>query len=118
MSFGSRIFKSLLSLVKEFIVNTWEVRKQKSRPNQLQTQSSPGGLGGAVGVEDRKLREGSGRKEPEWMRGRELGQFYVHVFSENVKRKVEGGVRGHDLVNEVLKEWESINRSEVGTWLW
>ena len=34
----------------------WEVRKQKlygddSCPNQLQSQSSPGGLGGATGVE-------------------------------------------------------------------
>ena len=46
-------FKSLLSLVK---VNVWEVRKQKlygddSCPNQLQSQSSPGGVGGATGVE-------------------------------------------------------------------
>ena len=59
-------FKSLLRLVKEFIVNVWEVRKQKlygddSCPNQLQSQSSPGGLGGATGVEgqrDGKFREG------------------------------------------------------------
>ena len=44
----------------------WEVRKQKlygddSCPNQLQSQSSPGGLGGATGVEgqrDGKFREG------------------------------------------------------------
>ena len=49
----------------------WEVRKQKlygddSCPNQLQSQSSPGGLGGAIGVEgqgdakfcDGKFREG------------------------------------------------------------
>ena len=49
----------------------WEVRKQKlygddSCPNQLQYQSSPGGLGGAAGVEgqrdgkfpDGKFREG------------------------------------------------------------
>ena len=56
----------LLRLVKEFIVNVWEVRKQKlygddSCPNQLQSQSSPGGLGGATGVEgqrDGKFREG------------------------------------------------------------
>ena len=55
-------FKSLLSLV---IVNVWEVRKQKlygdaKCPNQLQSQSSPGGLGGATGVEgqrDGKFRE-------------------------------------------------------------
>ena len=41
------------SLVKDFIVNVWEVRKQKlygddACPNH---QSSPGGLGGATGVE-------------------------------------------------------------------
>ena len=40
-------FKSLLRLVKEFIVNVWEVRKQKlygddTCPNQLQSQSSIG----------------------------------------------------------------------------
>ena len=59
-------FKSLLRLVKEFIVNVWEVRKQKvygddSCPNQLQSQSSPGGLGGATGVEgqrDGKFQDG------------------------------------------------------------
>ena len=59
-------FKSLLRLVKEFVVNVWEVRKQKlygddSCPNHLQSQSSPGGLGGATGVEgqrDGKFREG------------------------------------------------------------
>ena len=32
----------------------------------------------------------------------------VHGFSESIKRKVEGGMKGHDLVNEVLREWESI----------
>ena len=59
-------FKSLLRLVKEFIVNVWEVRKQKlygddSCPNQIQSQSSLGGQGGATGVEgqrDGKFREG------------------------------------------------------------
>ena len=40
-------FNSLLSLVKEFIVNMCDVRKQQlygddSCPNQLQSQSSPG----------------------------------------------------------------------------
>ena len=29
----------------------------------------------------------------------------MHGFSE---RKVEGDMKGHDLANEVLKEWESI----------
>ena len=51
---------------KYFIVNVWEVRKQKlygedSCPTQLQSQSSPGGLGGATGVEgqrDGKFRDG------------------------------------------------------------
>ena len=42
----------------------------------------------------------------------------VHGFSESIKRKVEGGMKGHDLVNEVLREWESVvNRvakKEVG----
>ena len=52
-------FKSLLRLVKEFIVNVFEVRKQKlygddSCPNQLQSQSSPGGLGVATGVEGQR----------------------------------------------------------------
>ena len=47
------------SLVKEFIVNVWEVRKQKlydnhPRPNQLQSQSPPGGLGGATEVEGQR----------------------------------------------------------------
>ena len=32
----------------------------------------------------------------------------VHGFSESIKRKVEGGMKGHDLMNEVLREWESI----------
>ena len=42
----------------------------------------------------------------------------VHGFSESVKSKLEGGMKGYDLVNEVLMEWENIvNRvakSEVG----
>ena len=52
----------LVYIVKE--VNVWEVRKQKlygddTCPNQLQSQSSTGGLGGATGVEgDGKFREG------------------------------------------------------------
>ena len=50
-------FKSLLSLVKEFIVNVREVRKTKivcgndSCSNHFQSQSSSGGLGGADVVE-------------------------------------------------------------------
>ena len=59
-------FQILLSLVKKFILNMWDVRKQKlyhddTCPNQLQYQSSPGGLGGAAGVEghrDGKFLEG------------------------------------------------------------
>ena len=49
---GSELWEqNLLSLVKDM----WEVRKQKlygdeSCPNQLQSQFSPGGLGGATGV--------------------------------------------------------------------
>ena len=67
MSFGCRIFTSLLSLVKEFhYCKRGEVRKQNlygddSCPNQLQCQSSPGGLRGAAGVEgqrDGKLQKG------------------------------------------------------------
>ena len=42
----------------------------------------------------------------------------VHGFLESVKSKLEGGMKGYDLVNEVLMEWENIvNRvakSEVG----
>ena len=56
-------FKSLLSVVKEFIVNMWEVRKRKlygddSCPNQLQSQSSPGGLEGATRVEGQRNGKG------------------------------------------------------------
>ena len=57
---GSELWKqNFISLLKEFIVNVWEVKKQKlygddSCPNQLQSQSSPGGLGGATGVEGAK----------------------------------------------------------------
>ena len=48
----------------------WEVRKQKlygddSCPNQLQSQSSPGGLGGVTGVEGKrggKFRDGKFRE--------------------------------------------------------
>ena len=32
----------------------------------------------------------------------------VHGLSESIKRKVEWDMKGHDLVNEVLREWESI----------
>ena len=42
----------------------------------------------------------------------------VHGFLESIKSKLEGSMKGHDLVNEVLREWENIvNRmakSEVG----
>ena len=42
----------------------------------------------------------------------------MHGFLERVKSKLEGGMKGYDLVNEVLMEWENIvNRvanSEVG----
>ena len=42
----------------------------------------------------------------------------VHRFSESIKRKVEGVMKGHDVVIEVLREWESIvnkvTKSEVG----
>ena len=29
-------------------------------------------------------------------------------FSESAKSKLQGGMKGHDLVNEVLMEWENI----------
>ena len=51
-------------LVKEFIVHVWEVRKQKLYGDDsclIQSQSSPGGLRGAAGVEgqrDGKFQEG------------------------------------------------------------
>ena len=52
------------SLVKDFIVNVWgdkETKSNNSCPNQLQSQSSPAGLGSAVRVErqrDGKFQEG------------------------------------------------------------
>ena len=49
-------FKSLLFLVKEYIVDVWEVRKQilygdDVCPSHLQYQSSVGDLGGVTGVD-------------------------------------------------------------------
>ena len=42
----------------------------------------------------------------------------VHGFSETVKSKLDAGMKGHELVNEVLMEWENIvsrmAKSEVG----
>ena len=32
----------------------------------------------------------------------------VDGFRESIKCKIEGGLKGHDLVNEVLFKWESI----------
>ena len=58
---GSELWEqNVKSLLKAFLVNVWEVRKQKlygddSCPNQLQ---SPGGLGAATGQRDGKFREG------------------------------------------------------------
>ena len=31
----------------------------------------------------------------------------MHGFAERIEVMVQGGMKGHDLVNEVLKEWES-----------
>ena len=49
-------FKSLLFLVKEYIVDIWEVRKlilygDDACPRHLQSQSSVGDLGGVTGVD-------------------------------------------------------------------
>ena len=60
----------------------WEVRKQKlygddSCPNQLQSQSSPGGLGGSTGVEgqrDGKFQDGKFRE----------GKFYCVCVNVSV----------------------------------
>ena len=42
----------------------------------------------------------------------------MHGFLESVKSKLGGGMKGYDLVNEVLMEWENIvntvGKSEVG----
>ena len=42
----------------------------------------------------------------------------MHGFLESVKGKLEGGMKGYDLVNEVLMQWENIvnrvTKSEVG----
>ena len=32
----------------------------------------------------------------------------VHEFSESTKSKIEGGMKGQELVNEVVMEWESV----------
>ena len=32
----------------------------------------------------------------------------VHGFSESIKSKLEGAMKGYDLVNEILMEWENI----------
>ena len=49
-------FKSLLFLVKEYIVDVWEIRKQilygeDACPTHLQSQSLVGDLGGVTGVD-------------------------------------------------------------------
>ena len=39
----------------------------------------------------------------------------MHGFSESVNSKLEGGMKGYDLANEVLMEWENIvNRVRLG----
>ena len=35
----------------------------------------------------------------------------VHGFSESIKSKLEGDMKGYELVNEVLMEWENIVNS-------
>ena len=52
-------FKSLLFLVKEYIVDVWEVRKQilygdDACPSHLQSQPSVGDLGGVTGVDGQR----------------------------------------------------------------
>ena len=52
-------FKSLPYLVKEYIVDVWEVRKQilhgdETCPSHLQSQSSVGDLGGVTGVDGQR----------------------------------------------------------------
>ena len=32
----------------------------------------------------------------------------VHEFSESTKSKIERGMKGQELVNEVVMEWESV----------
>ena len=60
-------FKSLLFLVKEYIVDVWEVRKQilysiDACPSHLQSQSSVGDLGGVTGV-DGQRRDKPGKSD-------------------------------------------------------
>ena len=69
-------FKSLLFLVKEYIVDVWEVRKQilygdDACPSHLQSQSSVGDLGGVTGVDGHR----SGKLDK---RGKSV-KFNVHV---------------------------------------
>ena len=52
-------FKSLLFLVKEYIVDVWEVSKQilygdDACPSHLQSQSSVGDMGGVTGVDGQR----------------------------------------------------------------
>ena len=46
----------------------------------------------------------------------------VHGFLDSLKSKLEEGMKGSDLVNEVLMEWENIlnrvTKSEVGEKMW
>ena len=56
-------FDALLHLVKQFIVDVWEMRKQKlysddSYPSQLQRQSSAGDQGPVAGVGGRVGKSG------------------------------------------------------------
>ena len=37
----------------------------------------------------------------------------VHGFLESIKSKLEGGMKGYDLVSEVLMEWENIEWQRV-----
>ena len=37
----------------------------------------------------------------------------VHEFSESTKSKVERGMKGQELVNEVVMEWESVVNREA-----
>ena len=32
----------------------------------------------------------------------------MHGFSESIKRRVQRGMKGQELVNEVVMEWESV----------
>ena len=75
-------FKSLLFLVKEYIADIWEVRKQilygdEACPSHLQSQSSVGDLGGVTGVDGH--RSGKLDKRGKSLYSLSKLQFFIYL---------------------------------------